>query len=488
MSFRVESARVVLDTTSPTNQDTVIVRFSQNLSPRFPGEYLVESPIGKEVFKGPVTCTVPQKEVSITCDLNSGQTVKVTVTGVQSDQHPPEQLDQNANFAFATVPPPPDTPPPPTDVGAAINDIVGFPLLTSGGQQSATAAGAPGTGSLQSVIDRTLRELLGRSAKQSDPKSFVQALNQTFSVNIVEGHTEWTVNPRTFAGQSDLGGGVTGAQASLVVFANSALEQSTPLIETLYSLIPEADEQEVEAARLILLSEWTEFVEELATEGGPRAARADDLIARTQRFHLPNFGKLLGVLDNQGRITRENVVTIEEEQNLTSFITIRDYINSVGASWTNYSRDFFQEDLGTGLVLLSRRSSVVAESVNEVYAAMDSVFVGPAERLSARVKLSLTGFTHDMVVEEILTWVQSFAAEDAPMLIQEGGLRGIEAMLPSIDILRNVVRSLIGLIETQKAELPRGLQHPRVKNSLDELADYLDETSGVARKLLGIES
>ncbi|MGH9802761.1 MAG: hypothetical protein ACRD82_20530, partial [Blastocatellia bacterium] len=376
-------------------------------------------------------------------------------------------------------------PVPPTDIGSAINDIVGYPLLTSGGQQAAAVTtGAPAAGSLQSVIDRTLRDLLGRSPKQSDPKSFVQALNQTFAVKVVDGHSELTVMPRTFAGQSDLGGGVTGAQASLVVFASSALEHSKPLIETIYSLIPEADTQEVEAARTILLSEWTEFVEELATEGGPRSARADDLIARVITFHLPTFGRLLGVINNTGQITREHVITIDEEENLTSFITIQDYIRSVQTSWENYRDHFFQADLGTGLVLLSRRLSVVAESVNEVFAAMDSVFVGHSERLSARIRLSSTGFQHDMVVEEILTWVQSFAAEDAPMLIQEGGLRGVKAMLPSIDKLRNVVGSFIGLLETQKAELPKGLQHPRVRNSLGELADYLDETSRVAQKLL----
>ena len=57
----------------------------------------------------------------------------------------------------------------------------------------------------------------------TDPKGFLGALNQSFTVTEVEGHIESKWTPRTYAVQTDLAGGITGAQASLYSRAKDAL-------------------------------------------------------------------------------------------------------------------------------------------------------------------------------------------------------------------------------------------------------------------------
>lgn len=375
-----------------------------------------------------------------------------------------------------------------------LSEISSYPVLTKSiddvtvKPSSGTGSGAP----LSNVVNNALKNILGRLPRQEDPRSFRAALEQSFKISEFEGHTAWEWTPKSYVGQSDLGGGVTGAQASLVSFARVALSTSLPLLDGLTSLLPDPDFEEVEAARSILRSDWNELIEELQTEGGPRAARGNALTERLKQFHLPNLGVQLGMVetDTDNRpifsngtfiISRKHVITIDEETNLTNFIALRDYIFSVDRSW-NYYRDNSQQDMGTGLVLLSRALSVVAESVGEVYMAMDSVFVDEAERLVAVIDLR---GRKDLLVEELLSWVLTFASEEGPYLVQVGGVRGAESIKPTLDELRELIGQFIGQLD-RDGRLPVGLRHPRVRNPLNEIMSYLDVAVEKARLLAAV--
>ena len=124
--------------------------------------------------------------------------------------------------------------------------------------------------------------------------------------------------------------------------------------------------------------------------------------------------------------------TVEEEQNLTNFLILVDYVISLKQSWDT-QRKFFdrvgtdEPFLGTHLVLLSRSLAVVAEATQEVYLTMDSVFLGPAERqtieldfagktipVSATTSFTFPSTTPPLFVAELLEWVDRFASEEAP--------------------------------------------------------------------------
>src|SRR5580698_8847656 len=147
----------------------------------------------------------------------------------------------------------------PTGASNPMKDLVSYPILTeeigyppsplsrpgSGGG----ATGSPGGGSLGQMAARAIGDVLGWKANATDAKGFVGALTQSFSLTEIEGRTESKWNPKTYTVQTDLAGGITGAQASLYTRAQVAQEKCLPLIDGLYALDPKADPEYVKALK-----------------------------------------------------------------------------------------------------------------------------------------------------------------------------------------------------------------------------------------------
>lgn len=367
----------------------------------------------------------------------------------------------------------------------SVDNLSGYPLLTSemAPRSMPAAPGGDGGGhgnggSFRRSIDGAIRDVLGRLPKASDTRSFLVALNQTFEVVHVEGHTEYRWNPRSFVGQTDLGGGVTGGQASLYTRAKAVEKNVLCLLDGLFPLREDADEELTQAARNIVHNEFEELVEELGVEGGPRRARVNGLLDLlfNREFHVNVDGVdtvargHLEMLQLEYGLTTSRVNTLDEENNVTNYIALRDYIESIRTGWNSFEGTLFGKDLGTRLVLLSRALSVAADSVEEANEAMDSVFVGMAERQVASF--------HDekgqrVFVGELLSWITTFASEEAPNLVQSGGRRGVEAIIPTTIIIRDLVDRLIKSIPFESS-LPDGMRHPRVINPLRELHGHLE--------------
>src|ERR1700685_754512 len=78
--------------------------------------------------------------------------------------------------------------------------------------------------------------------------------------------------------------------------------------------------------------------------------------------------------------------SVDDEQDITNFRVIGDYMTSLMMTWLS-NFEYFRLStgkmpafLGTQLILIGRQFNVVAETVNEVRFALDSVFIGPNER------------------------------------------------------------------------------------------------------------
>jgi len=145
-------------------------------------------------------------------------------------------------------------------------DLAAYPILTeevgyppsplatpSGGRSSGPGGGT----SLGQTVNRAVSEVLGWKIKDGDTKGFLGALTQSFTLTDVEGHVESKWTPRTYAAQTDLGGGITGAQASIYARGREALDQSLPLLDGLYTLDPEADQEDVIALKAVVKSQLT---------------------------------------------------------------------------------------------------------------------------------------------------------------------------------------------------------------------------------------
>ena len=376
----------------------------------------------------------------------------------------------------------------------AVLDIP-YPVLGAGFPVPSTPAGgsSAATTNLGASVENTLREVLGgwkpRGLK-TDPKGFLGALNQAFTLKDIDGHVEFSWTPRTYSVQPDMGG-LTGAQASIFNRAKVALDQSIPLLDGLYPLRADSDDQDVDAVRAVVRSTFSELVNELGVEGGPRVPRVDSLfeqlLGSLPIFDPEKVGGQLGMVAQQFGLQRRRINTIDEEQNLTNFIIVVEYVLSLKQSWDT-QRGFFTRTgvtepyFGTQLVLVSRALSVVAASVQEVYAAMDSVFVGPAERQVVELTFPNEAGQPSLFVAELLSWIEEIATEEGPRLIQEGGKAGVVAFQPTLDrVARMAAQALIP--SQQASQLPAGYQTARVQRSLKELADYLDEAAQKARQI-----
>jgi hypothetical protein len=388
------------------------------------------------------------------------------------------------------------------DVLRDLNDLDAYPILTEEvgyppsplSKGTGSSSGAP-TGNLGQIALKAVTDVLGWKPKAGDANGFIGALTQSFTLTESEGHVDAAWTPRTYAVQSDLSGGISGAQASIYTRGKEALEQSSPLIDGLYPLIPDPDAENIAALKAVVKSQLTELVNELGMLGGPRVSRVNQyfglLLGPTTYPNNAGPGstlakidpdQILGTLgqlrDNLGLnfTTQDFVNTVADEQDLSNFRILSDYVTSLAQSWLNNVRFFglnsTQPFFGTQLVLLSRQLSVVAESVDEVRFTLDSVFIGPAERQTLPLKYPRES---GMFVEDLLNWIQSFASEEGPRLIQDGGKYGVSStFVPIAEKLARMVRLTVGHTAVTSG-LPRGFHTARVQRALRQLDGILRE-------------
>ena len=391
-----------------------------------------------------------------------------------------------------------------------------YPSVTPTGQQAGAPSGGAPTSNLQQLVTQALQGVLGRSFRPGDHASFKIALDASFEYKRVGDKDVYTHKPRAYpsVGSSDIGGGVSGAQYSLVSFATGLHEKTEPLIDDLHSLDEGGDEEELEAAKAIFSTNWDEFVDELSREGGPRSSRADTLaqsifnpdavqigrgvVNLEQAGSLIRLGVELGVVlrvepvrnSLVGRIVfdRTGVVTSEEEGYLTNYIALTDYYFAVVQAWQNYRTTFLgtdSRDLGSGLLLIERALAVVEDGVNEVYIAMDSVNIDQPERLV--ITIGFNSPDQDLTVEDFLSWIQSFASREAPALIRDGGTLGIQAIIPTARKLDTLTRRFLELIQPAPGtsrSLPEQFSHARVRHPVSELQRYLAELVRLAERFI----
>ena len=380
------------------------------------------------------------------------------------------------------------------NTAAELDDLQAFPVLAE--TISSTGVSAPtgsGSGGLGQLVQNNLREVLAWRPRATDPKGFVAALNQAFSITEVDGHTEWKWTPRSYAIQADMGA-VTGAQASIYARAKNALDQSLPLLDGLYPLRADADKEDTEAARALVRSTLTELVSELGQVGGPRLQRVDahftallgmpaDLQS-ADRQDPEQVSGLLGKLRLRFGMSREQINTIDEEQNLTNFLILADHVIALQLSWNN-QRHFFDRRgrdvfLGTQLVLLSRALGVMAESVKEAYFAMDSVFLGAAERQTTR--LNLGGGQFRLTIAELLGWIETVSTDEGPRMISDAGKDGVVALRPTLDQLSGLMNDAVRLA-LQPDGVAVGYHTARVRRALQGVQKAVAEAQRLAGQI-----
>jgi hypothetical protein len=380
------------------------------------------------------------------------------------------------------------------------------------GQGIDGTTGAAQNGALGPTVTKALQDVLGWKFTAGDSKGFVSALNRSFELTEFEGHVRSKWIPQGVAVQDDLAGGIAGAQASLYAMAKTVLDQTLPLLSGLRTLRPDADDAYVTVVRQLVQSQLTELVNELGFQGGPRVVRVDQYFHMLMGVHIdgngteaasdgdiPNDpdhvrGTLGSMRDEMGLRTtpqarfRSYINTVEDEQNVTNFRVIVDYVGAILNSWLN-SAHFFATlktpFLGTQLVWISRQLGVVSEAVDEIRFLLDANLVGPAERetmwlynLTFTQRDGSQGTLPDISLEALLSWIQTFVRKEAPDIIRNGGRLGIGVDIERmIHQLSHYARALV--VHSQ-GDADFRLNNERVRPALRKLAAQLHELARMA--------
>jgi hypothetical protein len=382
-------------------------------------------------------------------------------------------------------------------ISANLDDLQAYPQLTESVSYEARGStqGAAGRSPVGQIVDSVLRETLAWRPRTSDPKGFAAALDQAFAITEVDGHTEWSWTPRSYAIQADMGA-VTGAQASIYARAKAAMDQSIPLLEGLYPLRSDADAQDAEAIRSLVRAALTELVSELGQVGGPRLQRVEShftaLMGDVNEEDPERMGGLLGQLRDQFGMERRRVNTIAEEQDLTNYLILVDHVIGLQRSWKKQHHFFnrFGADvyLGTQLVLLSRSLGVVAEATQEVRDALDSVYIRSAERQTIKLNLQQQGEPGFLItIGELLEWIETVATIEGPRSINDGGKDGVIALRPVLKQLHLLAAKMEDLsngpFNPNRNNIPRGFFTSRVQVALAGLEASLNEARDLAEQM-----
>lgn len=221
-----------------------------------------------------------------------------------------------------------------------------------------------------------------------------------------------------------------------------------------------------------------------------------------------NAYSLLRQLGDELGLDAQLANTVEEERDFTNYMIIVDSTIGLRTAWIGKRKYFYRFGptptfLGTQLVWLSRQIEVVAEAVRTAYAAMDSVYFGPQERqatdiyftsedatLHPNVKLREAAIT----VGDLLDWVETFATQEGPQLLQEGGKDGVLSFRATVKRLEEWVEAAARFSEAGPGHghAPRSFFTTRVSRALREIELQLDATAartdGITRSTRSTES
>ncbi len=412
-----------------------------------------------------------------------------------------------------------------------LTEDVGYPPSPAGN----TGAGGGRNGGLGPVVNKALQDVLGWKINPTDARGFLGALNQSFQLKTIEGAVVSTWTPRSYAVQTDLNGGVTGAQASIYTMGKTLLDQILPLLDGLTPLNPSSDAEYVAAIKDLAVSQLNNLVAEIGNLGGPRVMRVHQYFQMLLGVHLrlahshkhvalefiprepppasslarlrqwpphdehhywadPDtvLGSLGDLRDQLGlaeAIGPSYINTIADEQNVTNFRIVIDYVNSLLNGWCN-SLQFFAGTntpfLGTQLVVLSRQLGVIAETVTELRFMLDSVFIGPAQRETTQLLFhqlpQLSEPPHDyeavralppIYLEDLLGWMETFVGGEAQEMITNGGKFGLGEDF--VRMIRELCLQAYGLYlyAQHQAVLGTAMGTARVQQSINKLATQL---------------
>ncbi len=345
------------------------------------------------------------------------------------------------------------------------------------GSGSGAPAGAAGAGQpLSKVVSDALGSVVGARWNPSDPPQRQwELLDRAFSATKVDGRTTYMWNRAYSVTAATADGPLTGDQAILADLANTTRPQMLSLLQGLKPAIPSKfDAIDGEATRSIMGTLLTEITAEL-NRVPPRMPKVETLVKSIEE-QLGRLERVFGF--------RRYSITLGQAEGRTDFDKLRLLVTQLTeATKTFLERAAVPEDFGTQLILLRRVLAGVTETVEDTRKALESVQISQAEQLN--IYLGRTSTTPGVSVAGILDWAASLETY-ARTLIDEGGMRGVDVLMPTVEALKGLVDLLLNPPDGIADQYP-AIRRPRVQRPLGEVDSNLDEVLDRLRALVDAE-
>ena len=121
--------------------------------------------------------------------------------------------------------------------------------------------------------------------------------------------------------------------------AKDTLSECVSLLDGLSLHSPEADNDYIAALRTVVHFQLEELANEFGSLGGPRVDRVDHLftllLGHRSRITPGEVGGLIGELGMRLGLSSDSVNTVDDEQNVTNFRILTDYITSLLMTWNS---------------------------------------------------------------------------------------------------------------------------------------------------------
>jgi hypothetical protein len=243
-----------------------------------------------------------------------------------------------------------------------------------------------------------------------------------------------------------------GAQSLMFSRVLKAANEALPLLDKLQVLGREANQDEVKQLKHEIRTECSEMIGELALTGGPSMTRVEEI------FSL--------LLDQLGALQEH----IEDDENVSKFRILADYVASLFRSWNN-----MQQIFATHTLIVLQQFVLVADAVEEARFTMENAGLDSEERRRMPIRNAhFASGAPSVSVEDLLLWIEDFVAAEGPQVIEEaGGFSLRNTVLPIVKRMRGLVTACTA--GSNLANFPRSWSTSTVQRAIRNLEAKLDE-------------
>jgi hypothetical protein len=350
----------------------------------------------------------------------------------------------------------------------------------------------------------------------------MNAVNSTFSTNTDKQVTVTPVPhavslyspkgngsyPYTNGKSGSMVGQLSARQAVLYRQAGVVVTDAIGVLKTTKPFLPEADTEEVEALRALLIAQFNGIVEEFGRVDEPRKVLADDYLA-TLQVNLIEFGSR-GALDDP-----TSVAIVGDETQTANFQLLLNYAQVLTSIWNTFKQTEGVTPTFSLSELVERANvilPVIAQGTIDLEAALDSVGFSKNEQRSLAAKLTTLDTSQltasplpprfkgkfeypkdlgfqlpDITVHDLIDWLDHFASDEGPAALTASGNFGLTFVTGQADNLFWTVVPVVYALQvsdsshsTSRLMLIQVLSNERVRWALDNLLEQLKVLADLA--------